>query len=320
MITTGPLTLDGGGNAVLDGLGVPPGDKEFNGLLTVDGAHGVVIRGLTVRNSAGEGILGVRGASIVVQDTVSENNAIGIGLSHSVAEVVDTAIRRNTAAGIDVFSSSTLIFRGQTDITSNSGDALTLNGNSLAEIRGGHVQVNNNAGTGVTISAHSTLAVFGFQASQSSRLTATRNQGPGIIIAQGQLFIAGSALPPGSIVITSASNAGSGVWLPDNGAIISPFGAARFIVENNPTGLDFGQGSSALIVGGLQVANNTTGISADNAAGLTLVSIPPNPSSVQSNGTDVRLGFGTKSTISGVAVGSLMCDGTVLSRGTKVCP
>jgi hypothetical protein len=180
--------------------------------------------------------------------------------------------------------------------------------------------VNNNAGTGITISAHSTLAVFGFLASQGSRLTATRNQGPGIIIAQGQLFIAGSALPPGSIVITSASNAGSGVWLPDNGAITSPFGAARFIVENNPTGLDFGQGSSALIVGGLQVANNTIGISADNAAGLTLVSIPPNPSTVQSNGTDVRLGFGTKSTIDGVGVGTIHCDGTVLSRGTKVCP
>jgi hypothetical protein len=107
--------------------------------------------------------------------------------------------------------------------------------------------------------------------------------------------------------------------MPVNGVITSPFGAAKFVVENNPLGMQFGQGSSAVIVGGLQVARNSTGIQGDNAA-LTFVSIPPNPSVIQMNGTDVSLGFGTKSTIDGVAVGTIICDGTVLSRGTKVCP
>jgi hypothetical protein len=108
--------------------------------------------------------------------------------------------------------------------------------------------------------------------------------------------------------------------LPINGVIASPFGAAKFVVENNPLGMQFGQGSSAVIVGGLQVAKNTTGILADNATGLTFVSIPPNPSAIQANGTDVTLSFGTRSTIEGVAIGTIVCDGTVLSRGTKVCP
>jgi len=315
VITQGPLILDGGRNAVLDGTAVPVGGKEFNGLVTVDGAHGIVIRGWKIRNSPGEGILGIRGASMSIQDTVVE----GIGLSDSAAEVSDSTIRGN-GAGIDAFSNSTLIFRNQIDVLSNGGEGLTLNGNSLAEIRGGHIQVNSNAGPGITISAYSTLAIFGFQTSQGSRLTSSGNQGPGIIIAQGHLFVAGSTLPPGNMVLTSSGNVGPGLWLPANGAITSPFGAARFVIENNAVGMDFGQGSTALIVGGLQVSNNATGVNGDNAAGLTFVSIPPNPSAIQSNGTDVRLGFGTRSTIQGVAVGSMVCDATVLSRGTKVCP
>jgi hypothetical protein len=320
-ITTGPLTVDGGGNAVLDGTGVPPSGREFNGLVTVDGAQGVVLRGWMIRNSSGEGILGVRGASVVVEDTVIERNFSGITLSNSAAEIIDSAIRRNSGAGVDAVSNSTLILRGQIDISGNlAGAALTLNGNSLAEIRGGHVRLNNNGGQGIIVSGHSTLAVFGFQASQGSRLTASGNQGPGIAIAQGQLLVTGSLLPPASIVITSSANLGPGIVLPANGVITSPFGAARFVVENNPVGMQFGQGSSAVIIGGLQVSRNGTGIAADNAIGLTFVSIPPNPSAIQSNGTDITLGFGTKSTIDGVAVGTIVCDSTVLSRGTKVCP
>jgi hypothetical protein len=84
--------------------------------------------------------------------------------------------------------------------------------------------------------------------------------------------------------------------------------------------MQFLQGSTATITGGLNVRNNSVGIAADNAGGLTLTSTSANPSAIQSNGTDVRLTFGTKSTINGVAVGTIVCDATVLSRGTIVCP
>jgi hypothetical protein len=318
-ITEGPLTLDGEGTGVIDGAGLPPNAAEFNGLITVDGAHGITIRGLTIRNGSGEGILGTHGASMVIQNTRVEGNFTGIGLSNSSAEVVDSTIRYNSL-GFDVYSSSTVIFRGEIDISHNGAESLTLNGNSHAEIRGGHLQVNNNEG-GLIISANSTLVIFGFQTSQTSRLTTNGNQGPGIVIADGTLFVAGSGFTPGGILITSSGNAGPGVFLNGGGTIASPFGAARFVVENNPVGMQFRQGSSAIIVGGLNVRSNAVaGIDADNAAGLTFVSIAPNPSAIQSNGTDVRLGFGTKSTIEGVAVGTLVCDSTVLSRGTRVCP
>ena len=318
-ITEGPLTLDGDGTGVIDGAGLAPDGAEFNGLITVVGAHGITIRGLTIRNGSGEGILGTHGASMVVRNARVEDNFTGIGLSNSAAEVVDSTIRYNSI-GLDAYSASTVIFRGAVDVSRNSGEALTLNGNTLAEIRGGHLQVNNNSSPGVQIGAHSTLTILGFQASQGSQLTTNGNQGPGIVIA-GTLFVAGSTLAPGGILITSSGNAGPGVFLPANGDITSPFGAARFVVENNTVGMQFGQGSSAIIIGGLNVRYNAVaGIEADNAVGLTFVSIPPNPSTIQSNGTDVKLRFGTKSTIDGVVVGTIACDATVLSRGSTVCP
>jgi hypothetical protein len=317
-VTRGPLTLDGGGDAILDGTGVGPNDQEFNGLLTVDGAHGITIRGWTVRNSSGEGILGLRGASLLIQDTVVEQSFTGIGLSNSAAEIVDSASRDNSN-GLDAYSASTVIFRGDIQISRNTAESLTLNGKSLAEIRGGHLQVSDNPAGGIIISAESSLVIFGFKTSQTSRLTTTNNQGPGIVIGQGQLFVAGAAFAPGSIVITSSGNTGPGVLLV-NGNISNPFGAARLVVENNPVGMQFLQGSTATITGGLNVRNNSVGIAADNAGGLTLTSTPANPSAIQSNGTDVRLTFGTKSTINGVAVGTIVCDATVLSRGTIVCP
>jgi len=250
---------------------------------------------------------------------VVEKNFTGIGLSNSAAEVIDTATRYNSI-GLDVYSASTVIFRGEIDISRNTTESLTLNGKSLAEIRGAHLQVNNNLAGGVIISAESSMVIFGFQASQASRLTTNNNQGPGIVIGQSQLFVAGAAFAPGAIGITSSGNAGPGVLLV-NGNISSPFGASRLVVENNPIGMQFLQGSTATIIGGMNVRNNAlAGIEADNATGLTFVSIPPNPSAIQSNGTDVILRFGTKSTINGVAVGKIICDATVLSRGTTVCP
>ena len=53
---------------------------------------------------------------------------------------------------------------------------------------------------------------------------------------------------------------------------------------------------------------------------LTLRSTQANPSTITGNGTDMRLLFGTRSTIEGVTIGTLFCDATVLSRGTKICP
>jgi hypothetical protein len=91
-------------------------------------------------------------------------------------------------------------------------------------------------------------------------------------------------------------------------------------MENNGVGLDLAQGSSALIVGGLMVRNNTTaGIVADNSS-LTLVGAPPNPSAVTGNGLDLHLRFGSRVTVDGLAFNTKKCEPTVLARGVPACP
>lgn len=313
-ITTDRLTLDGGGSAVLDGGGGGP--TEFEGVVTIDGAHGVTLMGLIVQNGPGEGILGQRGAALAVQQTTVQQNATtGIAVADgSTADLTDCTIHGN-GFGIDVFTSSSAILRGTININQNKGNGAEVNGQSILEIRGAQVQMNDNGGIGL-VAGSGQVAIFGFSASQGSTLTANGNGDSGIIIGGSQLIIFGS----GANIITASNNGVAGI-LVGAGFITSPFGAGKFVIENNTTGLNFINGAGAVIVGGLNVQNNGTGVLADGAGTLTLVSIPPNPSAIENNGTDVDLAFGTRATfLDGVTIGTIACDATVLSRGTTVCP
>ena len=142
--------------------------------------------------------------------------------------------------------------------------------NTTAEIRGANVHVDNNGGVGILVVGDSRLAFSGFDVSRGSSLSTSFNKGPGMLLDHGLLATPGSSLPPGDWVITSSGNGGPGFLLASNGSIESPFGTARFVVEANPVGIQLGQGSTAVIVGGLNVKNNTqAGVVAEDAS-LTL--------------------------------------------------
>src|SRR5215203_5980650 len=196
-ITVGPLTIDGVGNAILDGTGVPPDEAEFNGVLTVDGAQGVTIRRMTIRNGAGQGILGLHGANMIVEKTVVEGFDPGpaIGLSNSAAELTDVTLRNN-GLGIDAYSSSTVILHGEIDISQNQRGGLSLNINTTAEIRGANVHVDNNGGVGILVVGDSQLAFSGFDVSRGSSLSTSYNKAPGMLLDHGLLATPGSSLPP----------------------------------------------------------------------------------------------------------------------------
>ena len=163
--------------------------------------------------------------------------------------------------------------------------------------------------------------IFGYPESQGSILTAHNNGGDGIFVATGSFSVFGGAV--GLATISASNNGGNGIAIGLGGAVVSPGGAAKFMIEkNHRSGLDVGEGGSALIIGGLTVQNNPTGLRGDGAGTLTfLVFDPSNPSSIENNtGTDVDLSFGTRVTFVGVTVGTIICDATVLSRGSTVCP
>jgi hypothetical protein len=315
-ITTDRLRLDGGGSAVLDGGGGGP--AEFEGVVTIDGVQGVTLMGFTIENGPGEGILGIHGAAFTVHHTtVQQNAASGIAVGdNSLAELTGCTARDNGSGGLDVFTSSSVILKGIIAAHHTAGNGITINGQSMLEIRGGQVQVNDNGAFGLVV-AGSQVAFFGFAASQGSTLTANGNAQSGIVIATGSLEVGF----PHASTSSAANNGVNGIFLPLGGSLVSPLGTGYFVFNNNPIGINFGHGSGAIIVGGLSVhSNSSIGILADGAGTLTLASTPTNPSVVEDNGTDVDLTFGTPATFDGVTVGSIKCDGTVLSRGTTVCP
>jgi len=310
-IKTDRITLDGQGAATLDGGGGPA--AEFDGVVTIDGASGVTIQGFTVQNGPGEGILGTHGAAFSVRNTtVQDNGSTGVVVAEgSTAELTDCSILRNDA-GIDVFTQSSAVLKGSIRTNDNLLNGATVNGTSIIEIRGAQVEASRNGGEGLAAGSNSQLAVFGFAGSQGSTFTIDANGGGGILLGDSILNVFSES----TIAIT---NSPLGI-LCGAGKIISPFGVGRFVIENNGVGLDFGLDGTALLVGGLTVRNNGTGVRGDGAGVLTFISIPSNPSAITGNGVDVDLRFGARATIEGVEVGTITCDSTVLSRGTTVCP
>ena len=201
-------------------------------------------------------------------------------------------------------------------------NGIAIQSGSTLEIRGASVQASNNGGGGVDI-VDSQAIIFGYPESQGSTLAAHNNGADGIFVATGSLSVFGGAFAgTGTLATISTShNGGSGITIALDGTIVSPFAAAKIISEHNPIGLNIGEGGRALIIGGLTVQHNQTGLLGDAAGTLTLVSLPPDaPSAITGNGTDVDLKFGTRATFGGVTIGTIVCDTTVLSRGSTVCP
>ena len=320
-IAKGPLTIDGRNSAVIDGTSVPPNDVEFNGLITVDGAHGVTIRGLTVQNNPAEGVLGIGGANFVLEDIVLQGHFRGVLLSDSSVEL-DGVTVLGGAVGFQAVSGSSVIVTGNVDISMTQAEAFSLL-NASGELRGGFLNVHDNLGAfNLIVVGGSTLSILGFETSGDGRISVMSNQGPGILLANGALEIGG--VVPSTPVVESSGNTGPGIVLTAAGKLLNAAGWGRIVAMNNPVGIDSSAGSVIWANGGLEIAGNFgSGLVASDST----VSLNPgiNPISITGNGPggsdDVILSFGARSTIgAGVTIGSaLVCDASVLSQGSTTC-
>ena len=307
------ITLDGQGSAVIHGGGGGP--AEFSAVVTIKSASGVTIKGLTVSDGPGEGILARGGASFTLQAAQVHGNAFtGVSVGgNSTAEVIDANIHHN-GLGVDVYTGSSLILKGTIAIMHNSGNGVDINGEAVLEIRGAHVQASDNKGTGIVVGSGQ-LAIFNLTSSVGSSVNASHNDFAGILVAASRL----TAYPP--CTITVADNFIGLIAASSVVAVVN--GSAEFVAENNAIGLSFVQNANGIFQGGpLTVRNNKrVGLLADGAGTLIVESDPAKPPSrIEQNGTDVDLRFGTRATFQGVTIGSITCDATVLSRGTTVCP
>jgi hypothetical protein len=320
-ITTDGITIEGYGKSVLRGTGEGP-PAELAALITVTGARNVVISGMRLHSGNGGGILVQRGGAAVVRDSVVEDN-LGTGIAvaeGSTVQVIDTVSRRN-ALGLDVFTGSSAVLKGAVHLSENLASGAEVNGQSILEIRGADVEACDNGGNGIGAGS-SQIVLFGFAETQvpGSTLTVCRNSRGMALPDSSFEVLGGQFFGSAANVVTVSDNEQAGIWCPQGCSISSPVATARFVISGNATGLELGQGSLATLIGGLEVSGNAVGVAVD-ASQITLVSIPPNPSSVTGNGVDVSASFGARLTIDGAAIGSpLACDSSVLSRGSVTCP
>jgi hypothetical protein len=315
VIHTDNITLAGVGDAVIQGGSVPQG-AELDGLVTIDGARGVIIRNLTIERSRAEGVLGIRGAVFTIESViVQDNGGAGVGAASSVIDIADFTSRRNTA-GFDLFNGTHVVLRGKVLANDNQDAGIFLGGSSTLEVRGATVEASNNT-SGVVALGGSQISfwTFGGPLTAGGSISTSANRVAGL-----RLIDSGMEIFSDSATIRSTGNP-TGLML--NGGVLSagsPAQGVRVVLDENGVGLDLQARSIAVLIGGLSVrGSTTTGIVADDSS-LILVSTPPNPSVVSSNAVDLDARFGSRLTVGGLAFATTKCETSVLARGVPACP
>lgn len=172
-IATDRITLDGDGSAVIQGRGVGSSPTEFDPVVMIEGAQGVTLKGLTVRNGPGEGILAQNGASFRLENvTAQDNGNKGIAVFANSTAELESVTSKGNLFGFAGFGSAVAILHGAITLTNNVVHGLTFEGKSSVDLRAANLDASNNGGFGIVI-VGSELDVFDFGQGTTSSLTTT---------------------------------------------------------------------------------------------------------------------------------------------------
>ncbi|PON19147.1 hypothetical protein C2W62_04320 [Candidatus Entotheonella serta] len=245
-ITTNDLTLDGLGSAIIDGGGAQP-EVALEGVITIDGAQRVTIRGLTIRNGP-DGILVHRGAAVTLADLTFQDNADD---------------------GILVIDSASLhITNGILNTQANGDDGLTVFNSSALRLSNSTLQADNNGladptGDGLVIASASTFNTTGGEPVQ---ITASQNANRGIVVASASAMVLGAQ---STTTLTNNGTDGLGIFYVSRFHLPS---TSELRLENNAeVGLLVINISAATCANGSTVvyANNGVDFVVDIAQGTT---------------------------------------------------
>ena len=309
------LVLIGKNGATIDG-----GAEPSEGVIVVDNASNVTLKGLTIQNGADQGLIVERQSLVTLNDVdLLNNQTIGLSVDRSQVELAGVRLNGNGTGGLDAFSASVVLAMGDIDASSNGGDGIAINGKSFFELRGSRITASDNLGSGVAVINDSRLQIFSFPEAEGSGVTAERNGVAGIAALGADIGVVGSQYFGSGANILASRNNGVG-FLVISGGIFSPHATAQFVADENGVGMIFEDGASAFIIGGLQIGGGFVGIAANGAGTLTLASDEANPSIVDGNFVDLDFQFGTRATINALRFSSIECDASALVRGSASCP
>jgi len=326
------------------------GATSINGGLsnsvTITGAKRVGLSGLTVTGGL-NGIVAQNGAQVTLtSDVVTGNAVMGIlEQANSSVTISGGSNGGNGVHGIDVESTSALVFTGTYGISGNGVFGINVNNGSSITLNAASLSVNSNT-LGIQLGTNAS----GFLDGQS-KLDTSSNFSDGLTIVSGSHVVnfggkitsngnqihgisinskGGLDLDAGSQV-TASGNVGDGVHL-ENTSVMTIFNNPNFsqapgtttltVQGNGGSGLNLLTGSEVLDDNYAQIissSNAQAGVALDNGSSLTFgqtIPVTGVSSVIQSNSTDLQLGFSSRLTyIGNDVIGTVHCDATVLVRG-----
>src|SRR5262245_38402764 len=310
-ITTNRVTLDGGGEAILQGPGGgQPGDGS-QGLLNIVGVQGVEIRGFTVQNSAADGINGRQGAAFTVRDVrvlQSADDGIEATETSTVRLLGTCEIRGSGEDGMAITHSSSALFSAERVTTAENARAgIFVIGTSTAAFDTGTVHTTQNT-LGILTLGHSSLTL----GRNMPTILAEQNTLDGILVADtSDLRLDGGT-------ITAARNGRAGLWFGGTGSLSNI--AGTILIEHNTEGVRAENTCTVaqLIAGSMTIRSNTIGIFGDDGSDIRIAQ----GGTITGNGTDIVLRFASRGTFNGNTIGTITCDDTSLVRGDTgvTCP
>jgi hypothetical protein len=301
-ITTDRVTLDGGGKAILQGPGSGQPGNGPHGLLNIVGVQGVEIRGLTVQNSAADGINGRQGAAFTIHDIRVQSNAddgIEATETSTVRFLGTCEIRRSGDAGIAITHGSSGVFMAKRVLTAENVLGIFVIGTATAAFDSGTVHTTRNT-WGILTLGHSSLTL----SSNMPTILAERNTIDGILVADtSDLRLDGG-------MITAAWNGRTGLRFGGTGGLGNI--AGTILSEHNTEGASATDSSriAQLIAGRMTIRHNTTGVLAENGSDIRI----SDGATFTENDTDLVLIFGSRGVFTGITLDTVACDKTSLLR------
>ena len=337
LINRNNITLQSSAGAVIDGAG--------HDAITVTGPVRLSLNGVTVQHGI-NGINASAGAQLILTNTrILGNSAIGILLTGaSSATLSGVSTGGNAVNGLDAEGSSPVIVNGAYQSNNNGVFGVNINGSSSFTLSQGQVSVSGNI-LGIQIGTSASA----FLSDPSCSITASNNVTTGLTVVSGAHMVAfgGTITTTGNgvhgvsvdskagldldaaAILTSSGNTQDGVHLEET-SVLTMFNTPAFsgapgvttinTHNNGGNGLSVLTGSNFTVIhqAALNSTNNTmNGVNVDNGSSITLIQSTATGNTLP----DVALTFGSRGDITSSQIGRLICDATVLVRGSYTrCP
>lgn len=334
-ISTDGITLDGAGDATIDGGGATA--------LTVDGVQRVIINGITVRNGL-MGVFGRGGASFSLSNIVVKDSAVaGIQLEgNSSLEIFDVVSKDNGVFGLNIERASELKGTGKLTVRDNGVFGIFMANNASAVFSNADVTVKNNV-LGIQVGINSSFMV----ADAATTVIAKDNVSTGLTVVSGStLFVFEGAIVTRNnqfnhgVSANSNSNIdldrGGSITTRDNGqdgiqlenSLLNMFNMPGFPASTVISRDNGRHGLSAFVESVIDLSGDSVITSRDNGVNGVLVDNGSTARIINSkikNNTaaDLELSFGARGDLNNnITLGNVVCDASVLIRGDSgiACP